>query len=401
MSVQFDSNYPTITVYADFPAPVGTQDITEYVIDANTWNGRRDEAAQFDAAAEFVLENWDGRFTAGLTSGAYTSAGVSFVRPKVGVRVTAAWASTTYNVWRGRAVAWVDDWVGTAIEGLDSLTVLQCEGLYSILAGWNGAPAALVGGNEFSGARFSRILTAIGWPFTSSVAYGTTPMSPTDLAGNGVGQLLEVCDAEGGAFYIEGDGQIVFEDRGSLMRNSRSNTSQVTFSEGSVFVRDVVPSAGDDQVINRVAMTREGGVEQLVEDSTSQTTYGGVSYWSRSALPVTNDVYMGGTALFNLARWKDAYPRAKSVTFDPAQSPALMWPHALGRRIHDRASVSLVNARSGITYAHSAFIEGVEHRFRQNEWSTTFALSSAAAWDGFAGANVWDTGVWNTAKWFF
>lgn len=400
MGVQFDANFPTVSVLVDFPAPVGTQDITEYVLEAQTWNGRRDEAAQFDASASFLLENWDGRFTAGLTSGPYVSGGVSFVRPKVGVRVTATWSSVTYNLWRGRAVAFVDDWRAQAIEGFDSQTVLQCEGLYSLLAAWVGAPVAPVGADEMTGARFGRILTALGYPHASSIAPGTTPLAATDLSGSGVAQLLEVVDSEGGAFYIEGDGTIVFEDRGSLLRETRSNTSQVTFSAGSVFVRDVMPDSGDNQIVNRVSMTRDGGVEQLVEDSGSQAVYGPMS-WKRTGLPVESDVWVAGTAGYNLARWKTPFPRIKSVTMDPVQAPALMWPHALGRRIHDRATVSLVNSRSGVTFAHGAFIEGTEHRFSQNAWSTTFALSSAEPWGAFAGAGVWDSSVWDTAKWFF
>jgi hypothetical protein len=44
-----------------------------------------------------------------------------------------------------------------------------------------------------------------------------------------------------------------------------------------------------------------------------------------------------------------------------------------------------------------AFIEGVGHQFSQFRWSTTFYLSSALAWDGFA-ASTFDSGEFDSAR---
>jgi hypothetical protein len=400
VAVQFDSNYPSLQVDLVFPSPIGTVDITEYVLAGQTFIGRQRESDRYDASAAFELDNWDGRFTPGQTAGTYSSGGVSFVRPRVGVRVQATWSATTYGLFRGVVTSWQDVWDA---EGHDTRSVISCAGLSSILASWIGTAVGAVGADERSGARVSRILTAASAsPFGTSIATGNVTLAATDLSGDGMSQVLDVVDAEGSggaAFWFDGDGVAVFEGRDALVVNTRSNTSQVTFSDGSVFFREAAPTSDDDLIRNRIVMQREGGLEQAVEDAASQTTHGVRSY-SRTGLPLQFDGDVLGAAQLNLLRWKDPDFRLAALTIDPAQSPALIWPHALGRKIRDRATVSATPARSGVAVAGDAFIEGIGHTFSQNSWSTTFQLSSADPFDGVS-AGVWDSGLWDTASWFF
>jgi hypothetical protein len=402
MPVQFDSNYPTLTVWADFPAPIGSQDITEHVINLEPYNGAQggEQSPRFTASAVFTLNNWDGRFSRSNLAGAYVSGGVSFVRPKVGIRVVAEWASTTYALWRGRALTWVDDWRGDAqIEGFDSQVVLTCEGLYGVFASSKPAPSAPVGAGERSGARVSRILTAFGWSGGTSIAVGSVPLIATTLEGDGISQILQVVDTEGGAFYIEPDGTAVFEDRSSLVVNTRSRVSQATFSQSSVFFRAAQPVSGDDKIVNDVRLQGADGALGAAADAASDLLYGTLS-WGLSGLPTDLSVHLQAAAEFNVARWKDPQAVVPSVTIDAVQSPSLLWPHALGRRIHDRVTVTAFNARSGVTVSHDAFIVGVSHSISQNRWETTFHLADATAWTSFS-AHLWDTGVWDTARWFY
>lgn len=396
MSVQFDSNYPTITLEAVFPAPVGTVDITEYLISADTFLGRTRRADRYDTRGTFVLENWDGRFTPGNGSSAYASGGVNFTRPRVRINLRAVWASTTYYLHAGRAAVWHDNW---GAQGFDPTVTLTTSGLMSDLARWTGMPVAEVGGDEFSGARIDRLLTAASWAGGTSIATGTVRMAPTALDGNGVTQVEQVVDAEGGAFWIDPDGTAVFEDRSSLVLNSRSNSSQVTFSEASVFFKDARPTSGEDVLFNTISFAREGGVAQEVSDTSSVSLYGPLSY-SRSGLPAVSDVDMMAVAEYNLARFKDPDARIESLVVRPAASPSLIWPHALGRRIRDRATISAYVPRSATTESEDVFIEGIGHRFSQNSWGTTFSFSNASPWNDFA-ASVWDTGEWDDAVWFF
>jgi len=395
--VQFDSSYPSLQVDLVFPAPIGTVDVTDFVISGETFIGRRREVDRYDASASFELDNWDGRFTPGQTAGVYSSGGVSFVRPRVGVRVRATWASVTYPLWRGYVASWQDVWDR---EGRDTRSVISCVGPASLLARWDGAPVAPVGAGELSGARVSRILTAASAaPFGTSIAPGLVALQATDLAGNGVTQIAEVVDAEGGAFWYDGDGVAVFEDRASLVTNARSNTSQVTFSDSAVYFRDAVPVSGDDLIANDVTFEREGGVPQRATDATSIATFGPFAL-SKTRLPALDDLDMLAAAEFNLARFKDPQRSIEAFTIDPVGAGSLMWPHALGRRIRDRVTINATPQRSGITWSGDAFVEGVAHSIRQHSWSTTFAFSPAAAFNGFS-ASVFDTGVFDTARFYF
>lgn len=402
MPVQFDATYPSLAVFFDFPAPIGRQDVTEYVRDLDTFIGRMRNSDRFDGSGSMLLENWDARFSPANLSGPYVSGGVSFVRPKVGVAVVATWAGTDYPVFTGEVKTWRPDWIGNAdVEGQDSLTAVTFTGRYTQISAWVGQPVdPPVGEGERSGARISRLLTAIGFPGPTSLAIGNVPMLATTLAGNGMQQILDVVDAEGGAFWIDPDGTAVFEDRSSLVINTRSNTSQVTFSEMAVYVRNVeFPETTDDLIFNDVTFQREGGEPQSASDATSQSLYG-IRSLERTGLPAAEDVHMLSAAQWNVARRKDPEDRVEAVTIDPASAPALMWPHALGRRIHDRATVTVVNARSGQTVSHDVFIEGVAHSISQFRWETTFYFSSATAWTSFS-ADRWDVGVWDTARWFY
>lgn len=401
MPVQFDATYPTLTIWLQFPAPIGSVDVTDYLHRGGTFNGRQRGADRFDARGMLLLENWDGRFSRSNLSGPYVSAGVSFIRPRVGIYITAQWGATTYDVFTGEVKGWQEDWKGNAaIEGFDALTAVTFVGKYASIARWSGRAVAPVGEGEMSGARIARILTAQGWTGGTALATGDVPMQATDLAGNGMQQILDVVDAECGSFYIEPSGIATFEARSSLVVNSRSNTSQVTFSDASVYFRDVrFPESNDDTIVNDVAMQREGGAVQTASDPTSQTLYG-VRTYNRSGLPALEDVFMQSAAEFNVARWKDPEDRIDAVTIDPAQAPSVMWPHALGRRIHDRATITAYNARQARSATYDSFIEGFAHSFSQFNWETTFYFSDALPWNGFS-ASVFDTGVFDTAKFFY
>ncbi len=401
MPVQFDSTFPNLTVRLVFPSPIGTVDVTEYVQEGQTFNGRQREADRFDARGSLLLENWDGRFSRSNLSGPYVSGGVSFVRPKVGVYITAEWDAFTWDVFNGEVTAFRPDWKGNAaVEGHDSLCLVTFTGLYPRIAAWNGQAVAPVGADELSGARVERILTAAGWTGGVFAATGDVRMQATDLAGNGMQQILDVVDTEGGAFYIEANGAATFESRSSLVTQSRSNTSQVTFSAAATYFRDIeFPDNTEGSVYNDVTMQREGGAPQTAADTASQNLYGVKSY-SRTGLPATQDVYMKSAAEFNVARWKDPEDRVERLTINPNQAPSTMWPHALGRRIHDRATVAAYNARQNRTENYDLFIEGIAHQFSQNRWSTTFSFSDARPWNGFS-VSTWDSGLWDTARWWF
>jgi hypothetical protein len=223
-------------------------------------------------------------------------------------------------------------------------------------------------------------------------------LAATDLSGDGVSQVTDVVDTEGGAFWYDAAGVATFRGRDSLVTATRSNTSQGTFSDGSVFFRDADPESGEDEIVNDATYEREGGLPMQVTDPGSISKFGQQSV-ARSNLPAINDVDMLAVAELTVARYKDPDFRLSSITIDAGKVPALMWPQALGRQIQDRISVS-ATPRSGVTWADDAFVEAIEHTIRQHSWSTRFSLAPTTAFDGFS-ASVFDTGVFDTARFFF
>lgn len=397
MSVQFDANHPTITVELIFPSPVGTVDVTEYIESCSTMLGRRREGDRYAGTATLELSNWDGRFTTANLSGPYVDGGVSFVRPRVGVRIEATWSSTDYAVWFGEVRIWQDTF---AANGQDPRTLVHCVDASARLARWDGvALSTPVGGGERSGERIDRILTAADWPYAADLMDGSIQVTETTLEGLGSAQIQLVVDAEGGAFWVDAAGTAVFEDRAALATETRSNTSQVTFSDASVFFRNPTTSQDEMLIRNTVTLQRDGGEPQTATDATSVGLYGTCS-WVRTGLPAESDAELAGLAELAVIRWAEPEYRVDEVTIDPAASPSLMWPHALGRKIRDRATVAVEVAQSGLTITRGVFIEGIAQRFSQHSWETTFFFSSATPWDSISG-DRWDSGLWDTAVWFF
>jgi hypothetical protein len=128
-----------------------------------------------------VLNNSDGRFDPQNLAGPYVSAGVTQVRPMIPVRVRAIYNGISYYLFSGFADSWIPppDNFGPNYDQ----TVLAASDAFKILNGINLAAGGAVGGNELTGARVNRILTAAGWYSSarnkSVIAAGDSRMQAT------------------------------------------------------------------------------------------------------------------------------------------------------------------------------------------------------------------------------
>lgn len=396
MSVLFDAaSFPTLTVEVKF-AGVWT-DITAYVISGSTFNGRQRELDRYGGSGTLVLDNWDGRFTPKNLAGPYVTAGVSNVRTKIDCRITASWSATSYSV----AYLVIDKWQDTfPQEGRDAITTVTLSSPLARLAAFNGAEQASVGGGETTSQRIARIATNAGWTLPTSLAAGTFTVQPTTLAANALTEILLTADSEGGVVWCEPDGTLTFESRTTLIEATRSRVSQATFNDSSIIFRDPIPTLDSDRIATMVSFARAGGIAQAVADATARSRYGDIQS-TRTDLICETDTQVAGLAQLELAKRKDEeYRICSGLTMDPHANPSVLWPQALGRRIRDRVTVAVVVARHGLTYTDTAFIEGIGHSFSQNTWETSFTFSSTAAFDSFS-SSLWNTGLWDTATWFF
>ncbi len=401
MTITIAANMPTLTVEAYLNG--AWRDISAYVLTIETDLGREWESDEYSSSLTLVLKNTDGRFSQANTSGPYSSAGVSWIYALTPIRVRSTWDGTTDDLGFGYA----DDWIDTyPASGYNAISTVPCQGSWSALAAYTpGVESAPVGEGEMSGARISRLATSAGWALSTSIDTGLAAMQATTLSSNVWQEMNLVARSEGGVVYADASGTLVFEDRASLITKSRSTTTQVWFGNdvglGEVPFSEPVPTSSARSIVNQLDYSAPGGEVQSVSDATSITRYR-ARRRTVSDLVCLADVDVRAVAELDLARFKDSEYRFRQLTIDPVVFPTVMWPHACGRQIRDRATIYVDVPVSGQSITADAFIEGIRHSISVIDatWLTTFSFSATTAYDGFA-SSLWDTGEWDDATWFF
>jgi hypothetical protein len=133
--------------------------------------------------AQLVLDNRDGRFSPDNLSGPYVTAGVTQVRPWRPVRIRATYSGTTYYLYTGYALDWVESWAGPARTGKgDAICTVPCTDELGHLAGFDGLAQTPAGAGETSGARIHRVLNNAGHTGTRSIDVGRTTVQDTKAA---------------------------------------------------------------------------------------------------------------------------------------------------------------------------------------------------------------------------
>lgn len=378
-------------------------DISAYVRSVST-NRRfsRDLQAWEAGTAQIVLNNRDGRFSPSNLSGPYVSAGITQVRPWRPVRITATYNSTTYPLYRGYALAWEESYAGaTAVTLGDVITTVPCTDELGSLARFDGLEQTPVGASETSGTRLHRVLDNAGHAGERAIDDGRITVQATTLSSNCVTELKLTSDSEGGAVWVEADGTVTAADQYSLIESSRSRNSQVTYGDGGgseIPYADIQLQYNGDLLANIASFARTGGTAQTTTDEDSRALYGDRRYTRTDLVCETDDQVEGLTQLW-IARYSTPEQRVVSVQLKPRRSASTMFPDVLGRRVRDLVTVNR-QPPGGYTISQQCHVAGISHTITPADWTTDIDLWSARPWTDFA-SSVWDTGLWDTARWFF
>lgn len=377
-------------------------DVSAYVRQVSTGRGFSRGVQTWQAGgASVVLNNRDGRFSPANLSGPYVTAGITQIRPLRPVRITATYAGITYPVYHGYIQAWVESWTGGAVGTGDAITTLTCLDELSRLAAVDGMEVTPVGAGDLSGARIHRWLDAAGHAGTRDIDTGVVTLQATDLSDRTLQGLEATVEAEGGALYVSGSGVVTFDGQTALIDNARSVTSQATFADDGSGLRysDAEVAYDSDLVVNYASFAPDGGTPQNVADATSRALYGDRRE-TRTGLICETDAQALILAQWTVQQYKDPEYRVTSITLKPRRSPTTLWPQALGRLIRDQITV-VRTPPGGYTITRACHIAGIRHTITTGaDWTTTFDLWSATQYVAFA-ASRWDTGLWDSALWFF
>lgn len=384
-----------------FGPDVVFSDISAYLRGFSTARGFSREMQGWNPGqATFVLDNRKRYFSPSnlSSSSPFVVAGVSQIRPLRPFRITATYGGVTYPLYYGYATEWQETFAAAHADGY---VTVPCEDELSLLAAFDGLEQTPVGAGETSGRRIHRVLDNAGYTGARSVELGQVTLQATTLAANAVTELKLVADSEGGALWAEADGAIVFEQQYALLENSRSNTVQATFGDGSgseLPCSDIALAYSGDMVRNIASFARVGSTEQVTDSPESRQVYRDRRE-SRTDLLCETDAQVLGLAEWFVERFKDPEERVVRIVVKPRRDPKRLFPQVLGRKVRDLVQV-VVRPLGGGTITRTCHIAGISHEVSGDDWTTTFDLASASVYQQYVNSRF-DVGRFDEMTFFF
>jgi hypothetical protein len=244
------------------------------------------------------------------------------------------------------------------------LTSTQVELLYNVNA------STLV---ESTTNRLQRLLDTTLVP-SGLEAFSSTPASvvcdlPPNM--NALEALQEVAASEDGALFVSNAGQITFFQQNYWANNSRSNTSQVTFTDTGTGVNyDASPVRyviDADRIRNNINVSFSGNGQVTQSDSTSIASNGSASETITTYLTTPDDALSLGAYLVSI--YKNPKLRLEPFLSKGQQDPSYNWPRLLGLELLDRVTFKRTPS-VGSAVTKDLLVQSIEHRITPGEWQT-------------------------------
>jgi len=236
---------------------------------------------------------------------------------------------------------------------------------------------------ELSSARVSRVLSTSQIPSAlTSVATGEATV--TDLY-NGQERIRIVQDAvtsENGEWFADASGVLQFVNRGAWASRSRSNTSQVSFTDTGTGVYydagSVRMNLDADQVRNDVQVSFSGGGQVDAQSQTSIDDVGAASEQIATLLPTSTAAQT--LADYRVSIYKNPKLRVEPFLVKGQRNPSYDWPRLLNLELLDR--FTFVRTPSvGSAIQRDMLLQSVEHRITPGTWETT--INGSARYTGW------------------
>lgn len=246
-------------------------------------------------------------------------------------------------------------------------------------APWDGQP---------TGTRILYILNRSNYPFFPgfpigpTVDTGTMTLGPAQWSSGttALGLLDQAEVSELGYLYVDHHAgpDVVFKDRTSRLRDTRSITSQATISDnpatGDMRYSALVGTYDQTVSVNSVTVKWVGGTA-YASDATSITANGESGMSIDTVLPslVTAQYFADGL----LRRYKDPIGRFESIVIHPTTDA--LWVEVLSRRIGDRITVRRHPQSVGTAITFDCIVEGIDYEYSDgvDTFLATYHLSRA------------------------
>jgi hypothetical protein len=237
---------------------------------------------------------------------------------------------------------------------------------------------------ESTTARMNRLINTTDWP-AALKDFTATPLASVSEIGvrNGViPEMQRIVDSEDSDLFVSASGVLTFYDRYGWSENTRSNTSQVTFTDTGT---GIYYDAGSlrmnldaDLVRNDSTVQFSSGGVVTATDSTSVADYGAASEQISTFLP--DPASAQTLADYRVSIFKNPKLRVEPFLVKGQRNPSYDWPRLLNLELLDR--FTFVRTPSvGSAIQKDMLLQSVEHRITPGTWETT--INGSARYTGW------------------
>jgi hypothetical protein len=286
------------------------------------------------------------------------------------VTITASYNGITHPIFAGYITSYdtttpkdVGEIVYTTIQAVDGFRLFQNAQITSVASATAG---------QTTGTRIGKILDAVGWPvgMRDIDAGQTTVQADPGTLRTSLGAMQIVTSTEYGSLYMDGFGNLVFQDR-QLTSSSVAGTP-VEFNDNGTGIsyNNAVWKLDDTLVFNKASITRTGGTAQVASNQASIDKYFLHSYQEQNLLMETDAEALNNAQAFVASRQETSI-RCDAVTLDlyTANYDAGITA-ALDLDFFDPITVTTTQPGSS-TLTKTLQVFGVSHDIRPSAWKTT------------------------------
>lgn len=353
-------------------------DVSNQVNSIATSRGRQLSTEQFNTGVATIrILDQNGDFNPQNPSSPY----FTFLNPMRKIAITATYLGVTYPIFAGYITNYntttpkfTGDLVYTTISAVDGFRLFQNAQFF-------GVTGAVAG--ETTGARITKILDSISWPASMrDIDTGqTTVQADPATQRTALSALQTVANTEYGAVYVDGSGDLVFQDRAYTV--SSVGQTPVVFKDDGTAIGyfDVKWVLDDTQVYNKATITRQGGTVQTVIDQPSIDKYFTHSYNLTGLLMETDaEALQYGQAF--IASRQETNIRVDELTLDLFQDNYTAGTIAgLGLDYFDPIDVTTTQPNS-TTLSKTVQVFNINHQIRPDSWKVRFGTAEPII-DGF------------------
>ena len=187
-------------------------DVSNQIDKIETARGRNPLSDEFQTGTlSLRIIDQNGDFNPQNTSSPY----YTYLTPMKKVQITATYNSITYPIFSG----FITSYVTTYPKESEDVTYTTIQAVDAFRLAYNAQISNVAGSSagDLSGTRINQILDEIDWPQSMrDIDAGlTTLQDDPGTARTALAALQTVTQSEYGAFYVDADGEFVFQDRSS------------------------------------------------------------------------------------------------------------------------------------------------------------------------------------------